>query len=966
MVTSLRPWTLLPDPANAGVAERWFDGSRPGAQPAPVPGVIQQVFPDALGVAWYWTVLDVDAPIPPDHRLLLRFGGADYLATVWVDGIAVIEHEGVDEAFVADLTDLSGREGDHVVAVRVFHPTEERMDGIVIGETAHRNKRSQGYHPGWLHNVGGLTGRVAVLVVPAVRIVDVVARPRLEDGLVPVEITTRSDLRSTTPGILSVAIGPDREGSTDARWERRVELAPGLVTHRLTLSVAAPHPWDIDDPFLYRVSADLRVADRQHRAPALVHDRAVRVGFRDFRVVDGYYRLNGRRLFMRSSHSGNHFPIGQVVPPTPDLVRRDLLNAKASGFNMLRFMSGLPLPEQLDCADEIGLLIYEEPMVSWLLQDSEAMVQRYDRALEAMLRRDRSHPSVVIWGLLTEGLDGPVFRHALTTLDTIRALDPTRLVMLNSGRFDAKPAIGSVSNPGGTTWEHTWGNEAPEAPGRDLVPDAATGWLTAASWINGDLSLAGAIEGNGDTHTYPIVPHTQGAIEFLRTLGRDTKPHMLSEYGIGSLMNVIGEIRRFEAAGARPDLLDAALIRSMAERFLADLSRYGLDDLYPFPEDLLIEAQRRHGRHRELGFDIVRSNPKLAGWNITGLLDHALTGEGFWTFWRQWKPGIVDVLSDGWAPLRWCLFSQPPHVEAGRDLRLEAVLADDAALAPGTYRARFRLHGEWGIAWEASAPVVIASDRDRPLAIPVLDVTIAAPTAAGVYTFAAELLAGGRPAGGRLAVHVAAPVVAPATPLGVMTFGLDPSVRAWLADHGVVVQAFAEASDASARIILVGDPGPDVDGAWARLHALVAAGATAVFLAPEGLRRGDSSLGWLPLEGAGRCEPFYDWVYHREWVGARHAALDGLDARGVLDWDVWGPLLGRRMYEGMPDGADVAVAAFAVGYSTPGGYASGIVLGAYPSGSGRVILNALEVLPNLDRHPVADRLLMNLIRWAAS
>lgn len=964
-MTRLSAWTLLPDPSNIGIAERWFDGPRPGAAPAPVPGVIQQVVPDALGVAWYWTTFEVGA-IPPDHRLLVHFGGADYLATVWLDGLRIAEHEGVDEAFEADVTELAGRGGRHVLAVRVLHATEERLDGFVIGETAHRNKRSQGYHPGWLHNVGGLTGPVDIQVLPVVRIVDVVARPRLDDGGVAVRITIRNDGAAAVVGTLSVAVGPDRQGCIDDRREIGVQVAPGLSVQDVALVVPAAHPWDLDDPFLYRVTAHLRTLDDGRGSHPLVHDRAVRVGFRDFRVVDGYYRLNGRRLLVRSSHTGNHFPISQVVPPTPDLVRRDLLNAKASGFNMLRFMSGLPLPDQLDCADEIGLLIYEEPMVSWLLQDSDAMVQRYDSALEAMLRRDRNHPSVVIWGLLTEGLDGPVFRHALTTLENIRDLDPTRLVMLNSGRFDAKPAIGSVSNPGGTTWEHTWGNEAPDAPGRDLVPDPATGWLTAASWINGDLSLAGAIDGNGDTHTYPIVPHAQSAIDFLRTLGRDTKPHMLSEYGVGSLMNVIGETRRFEAAGARPDLLDAALIRSMAERFEADLTRYGLDDLYPFPEDLLIDAQRRHARHRELGFDIVRSNPKLAGWNITGLLDHALTGEGFWTFWRQWKPGIVDVLSDGWAPLRWCLFSQPRYVEAGRDLRLEAVLANDDALTPGTYDARFRLSGPSGLAWETTAPILVPPRPDSPLALPALDVVVPAPTVAGTYTFAAELVRGGRPAGGRLAVHVAAPVRGPATPLHVVAFGLAPAATAWLLDHGVAVDPLSATTDASTPTVLVGDPGTDADPAvWARLHRLVTAGATAVFLTPDGPRRGDAPLGWLPLEHGGRCEPFYDWVYHREWVGARHPLLDDVGAVGVLDWDRFGPLLGSRMYEGMPDGAEVAIAAFAVGYSTPGGYASGIVLGAYPSGSGRVVLNALELLPNLDRHPLADRLLMNLIRWAA-
>ena len=957
---AIADWRLAPDPGDVGVTAGWFRAVPVDAVPAPVPGVIQQVFPEALGIGWYWSSVDL-IPVPEDHRLVLRFGAVDYIAQVWVDGIPVGEHEGVDTPFDVDITALAGR-GPVAIAVRVVHGTETGIGGLLLAETPHRNKRSVNYHPGWLHNVGGLLGPVACLVVPAVRVIDLVGRPAIDTGVVAVEVAVQHDGQRTVSGRLEVAIGPDRAGTVEDRLVADLEWSPGTNERSLTLVIPTPSRWDIDDPFLYRVTA--RLTASTGAGEPLVHERAVRVGFRDFGVVNGFFQLNGRRIYVRSSHTGNHFPISQAVPPTPDLLRRDLINAKASGFNMIRFYSGLALPEQLAACDELGLLVYEEPMVAWLLRDSPAMTRRFDDAIAAMVRRDRNHPSVVVWGLLTEGPDGPVFRHAMTVLPWLRKLDPTRLVILNSGRMDAKPAIGSVSNPGGTTWEHTWGCEAPDAPGRDLPPDPVTGWMTNAAWINGDLSLAGAIDGNGDTHTYPIVPHTDTAIDFLRTLGHGTKPHMLSEYGIGSLMNVIGETRRYEQFGAREDLLDAALIRSMADRFEADLERYGLADLYPFPEDVLLEAQRAHGRYRALGFDIVRSNPNIPGFNVTGLLDHALTGEGFWTFWRQWKPGIVDVLTDGWAPLRWCLFSRPRHVHAGRDLRLEAVLANDDALPPGTYDARFRLSGPAGLAWQATASIVVPPGPDGPLALAALDVVIPAPTSAGSYTYGAELARGGRPAGGRLRIEVSAPVTLDGAGITVASYGLDPTVDAWLVGHGVRVMPF-DASGTDPRMVLVGDPGPDADPRdHARIRDIVVGGGVAIYLTPDGLQRGDDSLGWLPDLSEARCERFYDWVYHREWVGGRHPMMEGLQGSGVLDWDAWGPLLSTRMFTGLPADTDVAAAAFAVGYSAPGGYASGVVAGSLEVGAGRIALNAFDILPNLDRHPVADRLLVNLIRWA--
>lgn len=957
-------WVLLPDPDEVGIRDGWFAAPRVGAQAAPVPGIIQQVFPDSLGVAWYWASIQLPDAVPDGHRVLLRFGAVDYRATVWVESQLVGSHDNGDTPFELDITDALGGGDEGLLAVRVVAPGDAGADGLELGQIPHRNKKSDGYHPGWMHVHGGILLPVDVVVVPPVRITDVHALPDSADGSVLVRVTVRNGTGGDSACRLRAGVGPDHAGVIEHQAATVLSAPPGDSTLELLLHVADHRRWDLDDPFLYRVSVDLSTSG----GPDPVrHQRSVRVGFRELRVVDGFFQLNGRRILLRSSHTGNHFPVGQIVPPRRDLMRRDFINAKATGFNMIRFMSGIAWPEQLDLCDELGLMIYEEPGASWLLKDSAQMTEVYDRSLREMILRDRNHPSVTVWGLLTETLDGPVFRHAVGTLGMVRELDPTRLVILNSGRFDAQPAIGSVSNPGGTIWEHTWGHEAPGAPGRTLVPDPATGWLTMSSWVNGDLSLAGSIEGNGDTHTYPIVPHAPSAIAFLRGLGRDTKPHMLSEYGIGSLMNVIGETRDYEQAGARPDLLDAALVRSMAERFEADWTRYGMDDIYPFPEDMLLEAQRLHGRQRALGFDIVRSNPRIPAFNVTGLLDHALTGEGFWTFWRRWKPGIVDVLSDGWAPLKWCLFSEPRHAYTGGQLRLEAVLANEDVLAPGRYPARFRLHGPDGIAWEAEQEVVIpdATGAAAPLAVPVLDVTITAPSVAGRYTFAAELRHGGRPTGGRLAIEVTADPGVLASPARVRGWGLDERITGWLTAHGVSVEPQAGASSDGPDVILVGEL-PAADStlqAWRALVRRICGGAVAIFLSPAAFVRQDAPLGWLPLEHSGSCEPFYDWVYHREWVSTRHGMLDGLPGPGVMDWDIYGPLLAKEMFEGLPDSDDVAAAAFAVGYSRPGGYASGIVAGSYPLGEGRFLINTFQILERLGQHPAADRMLLNLVEW---
>ena len=96
---------------------------------------------------------------------------------------------------------------------------------------------------------------------------------------------------------------------------------------------------------------------------------------------------------------------------------------------------------------------------------------------------------------------------------------------------------------------------------------------------------------------------------------------------------------------------------------------------------------------RTLGLNAIRSNPYVVAHSITGTVDQGMTGEGLFTTFRELKPGTVDAVFDGWAPLRWCLFAEPGNVYRKTPVRLEAVLANEDVLAPGEYPVRLQVIG---------------------------------------------------------------------------------------------------------------------------------------------------------------------------------------------------------------------------------------------------------------------------------
>jgi hypothetical protein len=941
-----KDWRICTDPDNRGRTTRWFDAPLAGAVETKIPAIIQQHFPAYHGVAWYQC--EFQGPVHPlrGGRYILRFSAVDYLAEVWLNGAPAGKHEGGETPFAFDVTSLLKPGATNRLTVRVLNPAKEPIDGYTLPEIPHRNKDVP-FTPGQSFDTGGITEPVELVMAPAVRADDLFVRADPKTGVVRVWAELRNDTGKALATRWKFRIAAAAGGSTVVAFEHVAKLAPGTNTVEVETILAHPRLWDLADPYLYRLSVT------PEGCPV---EWSVRFGFRDFRIVDGYFRLNGRRIFLRSTHTGNHAPIGQIIAPreAPDILRRDLLLAKTSGFNTVRFIAGVAHPYQLDLCDEIGLMVYEECYAGWVLKDSPAMAARFDEATLGMVRRDRNHPSVTIWGLLNETDDGPVFRHAVASLPAVRKLDDTRLVLLSSGRWDCQRSIGSASNPGTSDWQHVWGAEAPGAE------PASRKW---------NSMLGGYFEKAGDAHVYPGVPQSAEVNHFFRTVGRDTKPVFLSEYGIGSMMNVIREARRFEQAGANPNLEDFALLRSMAERLTADWTRFGMDGVYPFPEDLLEASQRLMARHRRLGFDHIRSNPKICGFNVTGMLDHGITGEGLWRFWRDWKPGMADALEDGWAPLRWCLFVNPTHAYSGTPLRVEAVLANEDVLPPGEYPARFRICGPEGVAWDFRTTARIprpASGTDAPLAIPVLDQEVRINGRAGHYELVAELERGGAPFGRRTEFDLSSPGSIPRLSGAALAWGLPTESINWLIAQGITPDAYSNTLAPGRDLILVGDVSESHDDAlWADIRRRMEQGATAVFFAPQAFREGKDSTARLPLAKKGRAWNFHDWLYHKECVARRHPAFDGLPAPGILDWYYYGPVIPRYFFDGLDTPDETAAAAFATGYNTLGGYAGGLLLGTYKMGSGRLILNTFKLLEHAGTHPAVDRMLANIVRWAA-
>ena len=938
-------WQIATDTDNIGREQHWPEGPA-DTVPAKVPGIIQVPFPGYHGVAWYWRAFDAPVNSHPGGRYLLDFSQVDYLAEVWLNGMAVGGHEGGETPFELDVTEAIHAGAPNTLAVRVLNPTHERIDGIVLNETPHRCKVMP-YRAGAAYNHGGITGSVALRVVPAVRIGDIFVRADRETGAVWIESVVHNASAETVAGRMDFRVAAAATGDTLATQVVAGEFAPGDTKMAARLDVENPHVWDLSTPYLYR--ADVSVAAG---TPDSLDERTARFGFRDFRFEKGYFRLNGRRLFLRSSHTVNHFPIGLQFPHDPDLARRDLLNAKVMGFNMVRFICGGATPEQLDLCDEIGLLVYNESYASWFeMVNTPQMTGRYDRSIGELIERDRNHPAVVIWGLLNEIQDGPLFRHAVETLPLVRFLDPSRLVMLNSGRWDGQPDIGSIANPGSAEWEASLGVEA---PGAERV-----GWSKEGGAL-------GYYDHAGDAHTYLKVPQTAESTAFLRSIGHDSQHVFLGEYGIGSAVDLPRTVRHYEQLGMA-HLEDAQFYRDKLERFLADWDRWDMGACFDRPEDFFAASLARMASNRIIGLNAIRANPNLVGHNVTGLIDHVMSGEGLTTAFREMKPGAIDAMYACWAPLRLCLFAEPVSLYRGGSITLEAMLANEDALRPGDYPIRLEVIAPDGAKALARTVTLTIPEpgggAEPPFALPVFSENVTLDGAPGKYRFVAAFEEGAAATGGETEFYVADAAAMPAVAGSVVLWGDDPELAQWLGAHGIVTQPYSATGGGAHDVILVGaaPPAGDHAAAFAELTARIDQGATAIFLSPGVFADAGNPTAWLPPSAKGTLGSLNSWLYLMDAWGKDHPLFEGLPAGGLLDYVYYRELIRDIAFNFEAPPAE----AVAGGIEAAVNYGSGLLISVHEQGQGRLILNTLLIREHLGTHPAAERLLRNMLRYGA-
>lgn len=395
-------WTVVDVPHDWQIA---------GPFSADAPGTGRQGYLPT-GVAWYRKALDIKPQA--DRRYFIELDGVMEHSNVYVNGQLVGYRPHGYIGLRYDITPYLRADGPNVVAVRADTSAAP----------------SSRWYAG-----GGIYRKVRLIETGDVFIPQsgvFVSTPQVSPQEatidVSVEVTNLSGAARDTK--VEVAL-IDPKGTEVAKVIASTNIgASKTEIFKPHITIANPAIWSLEDRNLYK--AKVRVLGPDN---TVVDDDVATFGIREFRFDSstGFW-LNGKNFKLKGvalHHDGG--PVGAAVPK--DVWVQRLTNLKKLGVNAIRMAHNAHAPEIYQVADELGFIVMDELFDQWLVGKTPNDYHLYfadwhklDAA--AIVRRDRNHPSVVIYSIGNEIHDTPNPESAKVSLksivDVVHANDPTR------------------------------------------------------------------------------------------------------------------------------------------------------------------------------------------------------------------------------------------------------------------------------------------------------------------------------------------------------------------------------------------------------------------------------------------------------------------------------------------------------------------------------------------------------------
>lgn len=323
------------------------------------------------GIGWYRRQFKID-PADKGKHLEIQFDGVATHCTVWFNGTVVARNWCGYTSFYVDITPMA-QYGDN-------------LNTVVVQVDANAME-------GWWYEGAGIYRHTWLVKRNPVHVITdgVFAQPVKANGewTLPVEVTLNNAGKSAAMvKVESVLIDPNGKEVAHGESPATVPLFGNAVA-RFSVPVASPQLWSVDTPKMYSVRTTVSSEGKVLDAVTTT------CGFRTIRFdADKGFFLNDQPLKLQGvCNHADHAGVGTAVPDS--LWDFRLRKLKEMGVNAYRCSHNPPAKEFLDACDRLGILVMDE-------NRNFNTSDEYIRQLQWLVRRDRNHPSVILWSVFNE------------------------------------------------------------------------------------------------------------------------------------------------------------------------------------------------------------------------------------------------------------------------------------------------------------------------------------------------------------------------------------------------------------------------------------------------------------------------------------------------------------------------------------------------------------------------------------
>ena len=337
--------------------------------------------------------------IPEDwagRRTILHFDGIYSAANVWVNGEYAGYTQGANNVSEFDITALV-KKGSNRLAVEVFRWS----DGSYL--------ECQD-----MFRMSGIFRDVYVYNVPLASVRDHVITSSLSEDLKSAGLNVRLSLDNAAdePARKSVdVVLLDPEGERIASAAAGVELGPlekGRIAN-VAMSVPDVDLWSAEHPELYTVMVVQKDASGKEEMAF-----STKYGFRTIEIRNSLLYINGKRVFLKGVNRHDSDPVnGRSV--TVESMLKDVLLMKRNNINTVRTSHYPNQAKMYAMYDYYGLYVVDEADLedhaNQSISELPSWIPAFNDRISRMVRRDRNHPSVIMWSLGNEAGAGSNFEH---------------------------------------------------------------------------------------------------------------------------------------------------------------------------------------------------------------------------------------------------------------------------------------------------------------------------------------------------------------------------------------------------------------------------------------------------------------------------------------------------------------------------------------------------------------------------